>query len=468
MKTKKQLFLLLMISLTISVWSCKKKSDSTTTTTTTTTTSSSICPTITQISSLPNTNLSGCLNGVLLENTTYYLTGDVTIDPNSSLVVEPGVTVIANGNYIINVRGLISTNGTLSAPIKFTVPTAAKTGSNNGLIAGYGGAWGGLNCDSAVGVSLHFTVVEYMGGPDATGSPRLGISCEYTKSLSIEDCWVRYCYDDGLRIHGTQNCIVRRNTFEHVGSTGGESINIKQGATGDCSYNIIWNSATKAIKLETDATVLYPQTQWNVYNNTVINSGFRNAAKPGPGTSIDLNSQANVFNNLYINALRGVCVFQQADSAHTFYDNNLFISTDGGSTADSTGLKGGEAYYTFPLATYFYDTTDKGCVGYPGLAALHKRFHDKRYTFANAAALNAAGIVTSINDFSADIPRLDWMSGAAPYNVNLPVGSPAIGAGRTTPFTFVLSGLSVAPTPGADIGAKQSASSSAFVYSNQH
>jgi hypothetical protein len=454
---KKQALILIALSLTAMLWSCKKKTDTTTNTSSTTATAGR-CASVTQISTLSNTNLSGCLSGVLLENKTYYLTGDVTIDQNSSLIVEPGVTVIANGNYQLIVRGILSSNGTLSAPVRFTIPTANKTISNNGLTAGFGGAWGGLNCDSALAISLNFTVVEYMGGPDATGSPRLGISCQYTKSLSIEDSWVRYCFDDGLRIHGTQNCIIRRNTFEHVGSTGGESINIKQGATGDCSYNIIWNSATKAIKLETDATVLYPQTQWNVYNNTVINSGFRNVAKPGPGTSIDLNSQANVFNNLYINCLRGIAVFQQADSAHTYYDNNLFVSTD--NNVDSTGLGGGK-YYTLPLSDYFYDTSDVGVVGHAGLAALHKRLHDKRYIFANVAVQN---VVTSMSNFTTDIPKLDWMSGAAPYNVTLAGGSPAIGGGTTAASFHTLSNLSVTPLPGADIGAKQTSGT----YGNQH
>lgn len=452
MRKQNHLFLYVVALLALIPLACKKKKDTVTSST------SNTIATATLITSSTDT-LQGSMKGTLTSGKTYYLNGNLTIPDKDSLIVENGVTVYALGNYAIYIRGTLDSKGTKGSPVAFTVTDAVKKQANYGLPSGYGGAWGGLNCDSATSVTLNWTRVEYMGGPDPTGSARLGISCKYTKHLDIEDSWIRFTADDGLRIHGTQDCIIRRNTFEHCGGTGGgESINIKQGASGDISYNIFWNSATKSIKLETDATVLYPQTSFNIYNNTVLNSGFRNKDKPGFGTSIDLNTRANIFNNLYINCLRSIGIFTGADTTDSHWDYDYFFSTD--VNVDSSGDPGAP-YFDKPLRDYYY-ANDNGLFHYdeyPKFSA-----HDDTIPVVPVAQ---QAVVVKMNNYTTDVPMLDWFGGTAPYDVTPASNSPVLGKGQTSlpsGWSTYVDGTSsggqtsgtINPNPGKDVGAKQS------------
>src|SRR6185312_17302723 len=80
-------------------------------------------------------------------------------------------------------------------------------------------------------------------------------------------------------------------------------------------------------------------------------TGFRNSAKPGPGTSIDLNTWANVWNNLYLNCLRGFAEFSGADTVNSRYNYNGFFCTD--TKVDSTGDPGAK-YFPEPLNYEYY------------------------------------------------------------------------------------------------------------------
>ena len=106
-----------------------------------------------------------------------------------------------------------------------------------------------------------------------------------------------------------------------------DSINVKTGTTGDFGYNYIWSSATNALKFETSATALYPQTSVNVFNNTVIDNGWRNPAKPGNGVLFDLFTRGNIYNNIFVNCKQSIRITKLADTANVKYGNNLFFTT---------------------------------------------------------------------------------------------------------------------------------------------
>lgn len=508
-----------LLLMAIAIVSCKKTDNNTPTSTTTQQTNSSpyhgtptISGYVTPYYTGSDTLAKGYTNPAAplklkgtLKAGTYYLDGYVYVPVGDTLFVESGVTIMAIGGsastaspYGFTIRGTFISQGTQTSPNLFTVPDAYKS-----LNGGYGGCWTGLNADSAQNFTLKWTKVEYMGGPSGTSATTLGISCEYTQAIDVEDSWIRFTYDDGFRIHSTVNCIVQRNTFEHCGGTGGgESLNIKDGATGDISYNIFWNSATKCIKLETNATALVPQTSYNIYNNTCINTGFRNTAKPGPGTSIDLNTWANVWNNLYINCSRGFMEYYTtasgADTVHSRYNYNGFFSTNTNIDSSAPGITGGQ-YFTEPLDDEYYtgyapqyppspiSGGDIGVVGYP----------QPNDVFIPVAPASSQTVIVKLDDYSTDIALTDWeigtggFGGTAPYNPTLASGSPVIGKGfsaglpaaylhggaagkgvvtNTTWVTYQnqgRSGLTITPTPGADLGAKQSTSSSQQ-YQNQH
>lgn len=69
---------------------------------------------------LTGTDVSGTQSGTwTLANSPYNLIGDVSIPSGSSLVIDPGVTVYAMGNYRINALGNLLANGTPADSIRF-------------------------------------------------------------------------------------------------------------------------------------------------------------------------------------------------------------------------------------------------------------------------------------------------------------------------------------------------------------
>ncbi len=61
-------------------------------------------------------NQSGTWTSV---NNPYNLTGDVTVSPDDTLLINPGVIVTINGNYGFTIQGLLKAEGTLSDSIRF-------------------------------------------------------------------------------------------------------------------------------------------------------------------------------------------------------------------------------------------------------------------------------------------------------------------------------------------------------------
>ena len=274
--------------------------------------------------------LAGTIKGTLVSGKTYYVSADIVVNGGDTLTVQPGVTVIvlnptsALTAPTIIINGILKCIGTQSSPITFTAPVGNKAA----------GAWGGLECDSSNYVDIEWTNIEYGGGkgdgkvPNATGT-QYAVSCRKAGATFIfTDSRVGYYSNDGLRLNAC-NVKVLRSTFEYIGITGGESINVKLGTTGDFAYNVIWSSATNALKFETSATVFYPQTSVNVYNNTIINNGFRNPAKPGNGVLFDLFTKGNVYNNIFVNCKQSLRITKAADTVagHINYGNNLFFAT---------------------------------------------------------------------------------------------------------------------------------------------
>ena len=86
----------------------------------------------------------------------YYLTGSQTVAAGATLNVEPGVTVIADGNYRILVNGRLEAVGGPDSEITFTSSDPTP------------GAWQGLSFLGAVGQqatgALDYVIVEYGGG----------------------------------------------------------------------------------------------------------------------------------------------------------------------------------------------------------------------------------------------------------------------------------------------------------------
>ena len=105
-------------------------------------------------------------------------------------------------------------------------------------------------------------------------------------------------------------------------------MNIKKGVKGDIAYNYIWSAANNGIKLETSSSVFSPETKMNIYNNTIINSGWRKVGEATQGILIDKFAAANIFNNILVGNHAGINITTQADLMNSLYGNNLIYAID--------------------------------------------------------------------------------------------------------------------------------------------
>jgi hypothetical protein len=106
-----------------------------------------------------------------------------------------------------------------------------------------------------------------------------------------------------------------------MGGPDGETMNIKSGVMGDIAYNYIWAAANNSIKLETSSKL--PQTAMNIFNNTIINGGWRKVGEFTNGILIDKNTVANIYNNILVGCRNGINITSKADYANCREGNNL-------------------------------------------------------------------------------------------------------------------------------------------------
>jgi hypothetical protein len=261
-------------------------------------------------------NISGFLKGTLLTGQTYTITADITVKAGDTLAAQPGAIVIVKNNSQINIQGVLQLIGTKEQPIFFNSDVNKP------------GTWGGLQCGKAQAVTIKWTHIDNTGGPDAGGSARGSVKISTPIKVDIEDSWFTNGQDDMLGISGGATITILRNTLSSNGSTDGECMNIKGGVKGIIAYNVIFSQAGTGVKLETSSSVPFPQTEVEVYNNTLVSIGWRRgSAEPGRGVSIGVNAIGHIYNNIFVNDYHGLELFADGDVIHTTYGNNLFYAS---------------------------------------------------------------------------------------------------------------------------------------------
>lgn len=389
-------------------------------------------------------NLIGQMEGTLLTGRTYYLTGDLIVPEGKQITVQPGVTIIAVGDGSefgpeITNRGRFVSLGTEAQPNLFTVPEGMRTIDNV-----FAGLWGGIQCnDRAQLVYLSWTRMEYLGGEGGPGNPRAG-SIRYglwtlsqDTEVVIEDCHFYGCKDDVYRPVGGKVNLVR-NTFEFCGETGGDGLNVKAGTVGNIAYNVFYGSATNAFKPsnEGDGTV---QSNINVYNNTIINGGWRRPGlSRGANINYEVGARGRAFNNIIVNCKRGIRVLEDADLQNVSVDHNLYYATHQ------------EMVDEF-IPSDAVESTEQ-CLG--------------NNNFIGGVGENSPMFVSydpdqfSFGDYNAGENQPSSMNSNAGANLRLSGGSPALGAGTTNfapvSVNWVHATGSLAPSimqPNNDLGA---------------
>ncbi|NLR81472.1 hypothetical protein [Chitinophaga eiseniae] len=318
------------------------------------------------------------LKGTMLAGKTYHIMSDVTINEGDTLYLQPGVKVLIHGDgkspqtspaFLVN--GTLVSDGTKDAQNWFTVYETATVkksdatykddAANDPAFKGY---WGGFQCGAnAQLLLLRWTHVEYTGGAWGANAADYGATpgdARFTifmnskgstlGSLIVEDSWFYGAKDDGIRPNNVYMSLMR-NTFTKMGATGGESVNIKDGVIGDMAYNFTYGIATNGLKTSGSTG---KSCMVNIYNNTVVNCGFRQTKATRNGSiNTETNAGGYIFNNIIVNCKAGLRISfhsekgKPSDTLNTLYNNNL--------TAIGRGypMGGAQQYMVFIEANQF-------------------------------------------------------------------------------------------------------------------
>ena len=274
------------------------------------------------------------------------ITDHVIIPEGSSLYIEPGVTVTMNDTINrpeIIVLGNLYCYGTEAEPITFTVAPEYRTEAKR-----FNRYWGGIICGyKSEEVLLDHVTIEYCGAQtteesesfknglfkDETGEgvPAFHF-CNVDGRFVIQNSTFRNNAEDHIYITGGKS-IVMNNKFIANGFDGGEAINYKSGCLADIANNLVYDANSNGFKLSNNGA-LEPQAHIFVYNNTIVNSGWRRPKIKGGSFWIELNVYAELYNNLVYDCRWGVKrdVTNKEDDRSVITPNYFFASTATGVT----------------------------------------------------------------------------------------------------------------------------------------
>jgi len=407
------------------------------------------------------------IKGTLKAGQTYYLSSDyaaATINTGDTLVIQSGVTVYiigpATGPTAIGtqehapgiiVNGTLLSLGTKENPNLFTVQNTAlksdptKDPQNPNTDPAFNGYWGGIQGGLTSGdIILKWTRLEYLGGLTPASSPTRATLDSYgvffqnpNANFVLEDCWLYGSHDDMIRVAGGKFEIMR-NTFEKVGFSAGECVNIKSGSVGDIAYNVAVGGTGNCFK-SANAGGLNPQANMTCYNNTMVTGGYRQQ-KAGEGGSLDFENGGRglAYNNFIINCAYGLSILGGSGTTPA---------------ADTANIKYG---YTYNYGDNTSITTQFLPLGY--------------ITKAQTGDINAGDNTTPgannplfVNYPLPAVANIQFIDAdyIGSFNFRLQSSSPAIGKGYTNfmPYAVVrvdkTFGVTEITPPGNDIGAYQ-------------
>ena len=125
----------------------------------------------------------------------------------------------------------------------------------------------------------------------------------------MSNCFFHDNYNDQTYFTGGKGVIVG-NVFADSGNAadGGEAINVKSGCKLDVANNLIYNACTNALKLSNAGnSETVPLTDMTVYNNTIVNCGWRRSKnKKGGSIWVEKAARPVMVNNLIYDSRFGL------------------------------------------------------------------------------------------------------------------------------------------------------------------
>jgi len=276
----------------------------------------------------------GEVSGVWEKGSTITVNGHLVIPAGKSLTIEEGVTVLMNDTTLgqeILVYGNLYCKGTQANPVTITVPEELRREGS------FPRLWGGIICAaSCQELLMEYTHMAYTGyvttetspsviaglfkAEAGEGLPAVNFRNETNGKLVIRHCTFNNLDEDGLYLEGG-NYIIEHNTFYTNGETGGDAVNLKSGSIADISYNLVYSPNTNAFKLSNSGDRT-PQCAPVLYNNTIVNCGWRRPKVKGGGIWLEAGVNALVYNNLHVNC-RFAVKFDEADE-RSVYDYSYY------------------------------------------------------------------------------------------------------------------------------------------------
>lgn len=381
-----------------------------------------------------NGSAIGEVSGIWKRGSVQIIKGDIIIPEGQSLTIEEGVTVVMDttAKPEIIVKGNLYAEGTAAFPIKFTVEEGARTDKNK-----FGRLWGGiLAAPSCAELLLNNTIIEYAGATTSDASTSVKQKLYKGKAgenlpalwfanvkgkLVVTNSIFRNLQEDCTYIEGGK-IIFANNQFYTTGLTGGEALNFKSGCLADVAYNLVYSTNTNALKLSNSGD-RDPQAYIIVYNNTMINTGWRRPTAKGGSIWVEATVRVSAYNNMFANTRFG-------------------IKRDTKNPEDSRSVFGNNLYYGYNQATTNqFQPTSEIIAGTNDVIGKNAGDNDPKFvsypvnTDVNNAVFNTA------------------------WDFHLLAGSPALGKGKTD-FTrhhaagLVLNGITyTSPAPANYIGA---------------
>lgn len=329
------------------------------------------------------------VSGVWAKNTVVKVKGrHVTVPEGKSLTIEEGVTIEFDESGVgashtpieFIVDGSLYSMGTAENPVRFTVAETNRTEAN-----AFAGLWGGIIAtEKCPEMLIDHTVIEYTGGAVSQDSPSAlkGIYTpgdDYDPQITtnnvngryvVTNSTLRYGVSDAIYMMGGQ-AIIQHNVFAANGETGGEAINLKAGCKVDAAFNLIFSPNTNGFKLSSSGQndeAGRHQALARIYNNTIVNAGWRRDGVKGGSVYIEKNALVSVFNNLMVNCKFKVMTPKWGNPAvdagcatETVADYNYYAA--GSVTSDlpqdvEEGTTNAYLGYTLPNKSIFTDVTD--------------------------------------------------------------------------------------------------------------
>ena len=268
----------------------------------------------------------------------------VEIPVGTSLYIEPGVTVTCKSEVQVPVEIVVLGNlycmGTAEKPVTITSDTK-KPADWGGIICGY-------NSEEVV---LNHVDIAYAGATPTESSASFqnklfkttidgGVPafhfCNVNGKFVMVNCFFHDNYNDQTYFTGGKGVIVG-NVFADSGNAadGGEAINVKSGCKLDVANNLIYNACTNALKLSNAGnSETVPLTDMTVYNNTIVNCGWRRSKnKKGGSIWVEKAARPVMVNNLIYDSRFGLKQPKQdgADMDNSrMTPNYYFASTETG------------------------------------------------------------------------------------------------------------------------------------------